>query len=505
MPSVEVLLEAEKRGLLDADNAALLNEARKRGFAPAPPIPEPDTSGVTRAGGEPLTGTQGLGPDLARRADDTARSMAAGATFNFADEIAAGAETALGEGDFEENVAAERARDEEIPLRAAIPGQVTGALLTGTGLAKAGVSLLPGATRTLPSLAGRGAAEGALFGAAFGAGAGEDAGERLRGAATGAATGAALGGTLGAFTRVMAGGVTRPTVEGLKAQSKQAFDAADAAGVVVKADSVKRIAKDLQTRLADEGLDKGLHPSVVAAFKRIESAADENQTFKGLEILRRISRDAKASNNASERRMASILVEEFDDAVSALGSRDVVVGNAAEAVKKVKEARKLWSIARKTEAIEELIERAGVRAGQFSGSGFENAMRTEFRQLALNPKKMRTFTKAEQGFIKQVAKGKPLANAMRFLGKFAPRGVISAMLGGGVGGAVGGPAGAAGVIATGEAGRSAATALTKGSAREVVNEILGTVTKGPVTITSKQADLLRNMLLTSIQAESQVN
>ena len=47
------------------------------------------------------------------------------------------------------------------------------------------------------------------------------------------------------------------------------------------------------------------------------------------------------------------------------------------------------------------------RAAQFSGSGFENALRTEFRNLAQNPKRLRGFSAEEQAAIRRVARGGP--------------------------------------------------------------------------------------------------
>src|SRR5690606_40869921 len=63
-----------------------------------------------------------------------------------------------------------------------------------------------------------------------------------------------------------------------------------------------------------------------------------------------------------------------------------------------------------------------VRASQFSGSGLENALRTEFRQLAMNPKRLRRFTQEEQRAIKEVAFGNPTSNTLRQIGKLAPTG-----------------------------------------------------------------------------------
>jgi hypothetical protein len=126
--------------------------------------------------------------------DDVGRSLASGATFGYADELAAKMNevTGLG-GSYEENVAKERARDEQIPSAIAIPGQIAGgvastllggpALLAAKGV-RAGVAALP----NLVKFGGLGAIEGGLSGSGN-----ATEGNRLSGAATGAAIGAPVG------------------------------------------------------------------------------------------------------------------------------------------------------------------------------------------------------------------------------------------------------------------------------------------------------------------------
>lgn len=138
--------------------------------------------------------------------DDAVRSLASGVTFGFADEIAAKANTVFGLGAkqnlssliegkgsaYEQNLAAERARDKQIPLAIKLPGEVAGAVastvaaapVTGTVAALTGLSKLPAIVRSV----GTGATGGALFGAGD-----AEEGDRLEGAAKGAAIGGVAG------------------------------------------------------------------------------------------------------------------------------------------------------------------------------------------------------------------------------------------------------------------------------------------------------------------------
>ena len=121
-----------------------------------------------------------------------------GAGFNLLDEAAAGLTVPFG-GDYDYNLArmreAERRASEEHPV-AYYGGQVSGALGTGVGLAKGGLSATNAAINSgarLPAVALASGVEGAALGAGYGFGAGEGAGERLHGAATGGAVGFGLG------------------------------------------------------------------------------------------------------------------------------------------------------------------------------------------------------------------------------------------------------------------------------------------------------------------------
>lgn len=258
-----------------------------------------------------------------------------------------------------------------------------------------------------------------------------------------------------------------PTTEALRAQSQASYDAARKAGVAVQANRFGDAVDDIARIAKVEGIDPVLHPRATRALARLEEAkaAGADLTLDEIETLRRVIGTAGKSLEADERRIAGILRDGLDDFVNNLTPIDVTRGNAPEAVRALNEARGLWGRARRGEIIEELIDRAENRAAQFSGSGFENALRTEFRNLAQNPKRLRGFSAEEQAAIRRVARGGPVENMLRLVGKFAPTSLHNIVLGSGAGFALGGPAGAGAVAATGAAARGGATALTARNAR----------------------------------------
>lgn len=254
-----------------------------------------------------------------------------------------------------------------------------------------------------------------------------------------------------------------PTKEQLATDSKAAYKRAEDAGIAVSPDSFSKMKLELLDQLEKEGIDPDLHPDTTAALKRIAST-DGPVTLEKLETLRKIANDAKGSIKPADQRLAGQVVDHIDDYVDSLGESDVVAGDPAKA-SALKEARDLYSRKKKTDEIDQLIHRAELSAPNFSASGMENALRTEFRGLAKNERKMRRFTAEERAAIEKVAQGGPLQNAMRLLGKLAPTGVVSGGVSAGAGLAIGGPAGAVILPAIGGGARYAATRMTSNAAK----------------------------------------
>lgn len=258
------------------------------------------------------------------------------------------------------------------------------------------------------------------------------------------------------------GGVP-PTIEELAAQSKAAYRRASDANANIAPDSFKGLKGSISDNLKGEGIDPTLHPQTTAALKRINDTKGA-VTLDQLETLRKIASDARGGINKADSRLAGKIVDDLDDYMEGVGQKDLTTGTP-EGFAALKEARNLYSRKMKAEEISELVRRAEISAPNFSASGMENALRTEFRALAKNAKKMRRFTAEERAAITKVAKGGKTENALRMLGKFAPQGALSTAISGGLGFAAGGPLGAVGLPAVGAASRYAATRMTRTNAR----------------------------------------
>lgn len=253
-----------------------------------------------------------------------------------------------------------------------------------------------------------------------------------------------------------------PTVEELGTQAKAAYKRAEDAGIAVSPQSFDAMKMRVLDKMEKEGIDKDLHPKSLAAMKRLTST-EGPVTLEKIETLRKIANDARSTIDKADGRLAGELIDDIDDFVEGLTDKDLVAGDASKAAA-LKEARGLYSRKKKAEEIDELVHRAELSAPNFSASGMENALRTEFRSLAKNSRRMRRFNAEERAAIEKVAKGDLSTNALRLVGKLAPTGAISGALSGGVGFAIGGPVGAAAVPAAGLGARLGATQLTKRAA-----------------------------------------
>lgn len=435
-----------------------------------------------------------------------------GVTFGFGDELTAVESALLGKtpegGMFDYSLPIseryQRALDAERAQQKAFSERHP---VASTSAEIAGAVVNP-VNRLLPvSGVARGAAGGALYGGLYGAGSGEDAEGRLTGAAYGAILGGGTGAATGAVGRML--GRTRANVPATSTQLKQqagaAYRRAEDAGVIISRDSWRTFSDGVRNEMAKEGIDQALEPRALAALNRL-TEVDDHVTLEGAEILRRVLSRAADSPNRAERRLAMIMMEKLDDYIGNLQPGDILAGPAQTAVASLKEARSLWSRASKSEIVERAVERARNRAGQYSISGLENSLRTEFRQIAQNERTMRRFSPAEREAVRRVAQGTSLNNMLRLLGKFAPTGPIS--LGGAayIGGILAGPLGAALAVGTGGAARIGARAMT-GRAARVAGEVMraGGPLYGNRPLLPAEETLIRGLLAGSVSQERRVS
>lgn len=230
-----------------------------------------------------------------------------------------------------------------------------------------------------------------------------------------------------------------PSVRDLKRRSSDKFEEAHALGVQATPEKTQGLANQVRAIAVQEGLISPTgrvseaYPKAREALRMLDDYATGPMNVPQMQTVRKVLADAAGSPDKAERRIATLMLRQFDDFTAPLAPQ-------------LSEGRGLYSRAMRGDQLETLRELAGSRAGQYTGSGYENALRTEYRQLnnRIIKGQERGFTPEQQEAIRKVAEGDALVNAARWGGKFAPTGVVSAGLGMGVpfavGSAVGGPA-----------------------------------------------------------------
>lgn len=234
----------------------------------------------------------------------------------------------------------------------------------------------------------------------------EATGSPLAGFLTSLATGTAAG-----LRPVKRGAV--PSAEDLAARSKANYDVLDKSNFELDSQQFVSHMQGLAPKLrASAGYDPRIMPKVDVALSNLTAATPK--TVQELDTLRTIIGTAAKSADASERKAAKQLLDEFDTYVTTAPPSAIVSGDKL-AMEAWKEARRDYAKMKKSELITDIIENAELAKGTQ-----ESSIASQLSSLAKNDKKMRFFTPEEQASIREAAKGGKLQSMLNVLGKFSP-------------------------------------------------------------------------------------
>lgn len=218
-------------------------------------------------------------------------------------------------------------------------------------------------------------------------------------------------------------------------------------GVTANQQQTSQLASDIRGIAQKEGLISPTgrlseaYPKAREAIKMMDDYGQGSMTIPQMQTVRKVLSDAAGSPDSAEKRMATMMLKKFDDFTAPLSPH-------------LSQARALYSRSMRGKQLETLNDLAGSRAGQFSGSGYENALRTEYRGLdrRITKGKELGWSPEQTEAIRRVARGTKTSNSLRNIGKLAPTGIVSGGLSGGVpfmiGNAMGGPGLGAAAAAT---------------------------------------------------------
>ena len=212
-----------------------------------------------------------------------------------------------------------------------------------------------------------------------------------------------------------ASGAFKPNtaINDVRSAAKAKYAEVDSAGVQFDPTSYDQFIDNVQRNLAGAGFTPSAHTAVAGWVNKLEAMRGRGASLSELDAFRsEMRKKLGGSPDDNTRRLVSEFSDEIDNYVGNAGPQDIFSGNLPQAQQAIGDARRLWTAVSKGEKIDELFRRASV-----SPASKAEAIRNEFRSLALNQKRMRQFSPTERKFIEEIARGRPLAKALEFLGE----------------------------------------------------------------------------------------
>lgn len=348
-------------------------------------------------------------------------------------------------------------------------GLLTGVASTGT---KAGAKVADWVGRGgLGLRAAKAGATGAASGAAYGFGAGdgtvtdrlESAGENaLIGGVAGGAISAGGSAAIKAWNNLSGGKIDKVTSDTIKALANQKYREVEQKGGVFSADFTDKLLNTIDDYKPKHELGRMLSKGdpVVALADDIAAKRGQQMTLaEAAEFDEMLSdRIDDFIDNGHVTKKAKRLMDiqsDFRSMMNNVDDADVIGGK--DGIEALKEGRKYWSDSMKMRDIEKIITRAELTDNPAT------SIKTGFRTLLLNDKKIRAFSDDERKLIKQAAESGVVTDLLRTAGsRLVP--IIAGASGGGLG------ASAAGAAAS-MASRGAATKLQIGKAEKLIDAI----------------------------------
>lgn len=276
-----------------------------------------------------------------------------------------------------------------------------------------------------------------------------------------------------------------PDTSEIRAMKDAAYKESEAAGALFNPQALQQFSADAKT----VQFNAKNNPKIANLIEDIDDTIKTPQSLKQIDELRQRIKYVEESIEPSDRKLAGKLREKLDDFVddSLQDPANFITGQPGIAIPALQKARKLNSQMRKAEDLERLLTIADIKAPMYSASGLENAIRAQVREFVKDPKakKLRGYSKQEIQALRDVAEGGSVTNVMRFFGRFAPTGPVSAMPSGFAGSID--PVTGAMIAGGGVTGRIGATGGTKYAVQQA-----GQLIRGGTTAPQKIAEFLRN-------------
>lgn len=258
-----------------------------------------------------------------------------------------------------------------------------------------------------------------------------------------------------------------PSSEKLKLDASSLYEKGHARGVVVQPNQTKALEAQIRAKASARGFISPTGriadsaPEVRSALRLVEDMTQGPINTQQMQALRDQLQIVAQSQTPKVSAVGTQMIKEYDTFLARLAPE-------------FKEANALYARAMRGEMMDRVDDLADIKASQFTQSGRENALRSEYRTLD-----RRIAKGLEKGLrpdqieaVQTVSRGTPASNVARQVGKLAPTGAVSGaqhafpyMVGASLGGPAAGFAAAGSTMGAGIAGRTLATAMQERAAQ----------------------------------------
>lgn len=440
---------AKKIGLDKSQSLDLLKLANQKGKGLKFEAPDANTGGTV--GGVARGALQGLtfgagdeivagGTTLARKAADVVRGGDASLSDIYQGEL-------------------ERERGRLSQFREDAPKTALASEIVG------GVVAPLGAAKTIKGAAALGGGIGGTTGFLSSDG---DMGDRLKSGAISAGLGAALGSGMQFGANKLAQRVEKyltekamkeaaksaPDVGSIKRDAQAAYKVMESSGVEISKDAydafvAKIVDGAMQGR--DTAARRALLPGTSTVLDQAKKMSADAIGFSDLEDLRKLAQiPAGKVTDQAEQSAAVSIIKGIDEFTEGLTKADVRGGKSPEeAIAALKGAREMWGRMRRSEKIQNVIDKSRDYAG-----GFESGLKNQLGTILRSDKLKRGFSKDEIALMRDIRNPGPLGSILAGIsylgistsgGRMAPAagGMMTGAAAGGLAGNAFGPVGAA--------------------------------------------------------------
>lgn len=267
-----------------------------------------------------------------------------------------------------------------------------------------------------------------------------------------------------------------PEVDAIKNASRAIYKEIDDSGVTIKPNSINSLVNRIDAKTRQKGLDPRVTAQASGAMEALRDIKGTTQPIGEIDVQRNIAQKVAGSSDAGEAMLGKIMIDEIDDFMDTLSSKDLLKGDAATG-KKYKAARKLWGRAKRADEITYAIKQGGDAA-----SGSENGIRIELNKIIRSKKRSKFFSKSEIDAMRDVVRGDFKTNFAKLIGKFGfsegrATNMLTSLGGVAAGSTFGGALGAIAIPVVGKVAKTIATKLTTNKAK-FVNSITRAGTDG---------------------------